>query len=90
MRTPWKPVGDCKIQLKSVSPSHCRNPLCSVMVCQLRDGNGVGSSSAGDMAGVLSGRGLSEKVRDDGLDLTDEGGKELRVPGGEPAGVKTA
>jgi len=50
----------------------------------------VGSSGAGDMAGVLSGRGLSEKVRDDGLDPTDEGGKELKVPGGEPLGVKTA
>jgi len=50
----------------------------------------VGSSGTGDVAGVSSGRGLSEKVRDDGLDPTDEGGKELRVPGGEPSGVKIA
>lgn len=73
-----------------MSPSHCRDPLCSVIVCRLGTGNVGGSSGAGDVAGVSSGRGLSENVTDDGLDPIDEGGKELRVPGGEPSGVNTA
>jgi len=29
-------------------------------------------------------------VRDDGLELGDDGGRELRVPVGEPSGVKIA
>ena len=43
----------------------------------------------GDVAGVLFVKGLSENVSDDGLDPT-EGGRELRVPSGEPSGVKAA
>ena len=42
---------------------------------------------AGDVAGVPSEKGLSEKVIDDRLDSVDEGGNELRVPDGEPSGV---
>jgi hypothetical protein len=41
------------------------------------------------MAGVLLVKGLSENVSDDRLDPED-GVKELRVPSGEPSGVKTA
>ena len=40
------------------------------------------------MAGVLLVNGLSENVRDDGLDPIDNGGSETRVPSGEPSGVK--
>ena len=46
-----------------------------------------GCVGAGDVAGVLSEKGVSEKVIDDGLDSVDEGGNELRVPDGEPLGV---
>ena len=35
-------------------------------------------------------KGLSENASDDGLDPTEDDGKELRVPSGEPSGVKTA
>jgi hypothetical protein len=42
------------------------------------------------VAGVLCWKGLSENVRDDGLELGEDGGRELRVPVGEPSGVKIA
>ena len=42
------------------------------------------------MAGVSLINGLSENVIDDGLDPPEEGGRESRVPSGEPSGVKTA
>jgi hypothetical protein len=45
---------------------------------------------AGDVAGVASESGRSEKVIEDGLDGTEEDGKELMVPVGEPSGVNTA
>ena len=51
---------------------------------------GSGCVGAGDVAGVLSEKGVSEKVIDDGLDSVDEGGNELRVPDGEPSGVNIA
>jgi hypothetical protein len=44
----------------------------------------------GDVAGVPSREGFSEKVIEDGLEGGDEDGKELRVPLGEPLGVNTA
>jgi hypothetical protein len=44
---------------------------------------------AGDVAGV-SLNGLSEKVSEDTLDPLDDDGNELRVPSGEPSGVRTA
>ena len=50
-------------------------------------GGGAGCMGAGDMAGVSSGKGLSENVIDNGLDPVDEGGSELRVPDGEPSVV---
>jgi len=56
-----------------------------------RCGGSAGASwGAGDVAGVLFMKGLSENVSDDGLDPTEEGGRELRVPSGEPSGVKAA
>jgi hypothetical protein len=59
------------------------------MVGRTAGGSG-GCCGAGDMAGVLPAKGLSENAIDDGLDSVDEGGKELRVPAGEPSGVKDA
>jgi hypothetical protein len=56
-------------------------------------GSDAGGCGAGDVAGVLRlllGRGLSEKVTDDGLDSIEESGDELRVPAGELSGVKMA
>ena len=56
-------------------------------------GAGAGAGGywgAGDVAGVSLRNGLSENVIDDGLDPPEEGGGELRVPSGEPSGVKTA
>jgi len=44
---------------------------------------------AGDVAGVSLGDGLSENEMDDGLEGTEEDGRELRVPVGEPSGVNT-
>jgi hypothetical protein len=45
---------------------------------------------AGDVAGVVSENGRSEKVTEDGLDGTEEDGKELMVPVGEFSGVNTS
>ena len=45
---------------------------------------------AGDVAGVVSENGQSEKVTKDGLDGTEEDGKELMVPVGKFFGVNTA
>jgi len=42
------------------------------------------------VAGVLRWKGLSENVIEDGLELFEDGGRELRVPVGEPSGVKIA
>jgi hypothetical protein len=54
---------------------------------------GVGAGGywgAGDVAGVSLMNGLSENAIDDGLDPPEEGGRESRVPSGEPSGVKMA
>ena len=75
--------------MSSVLPSHWRDPLCSVIVGRVTEGS-RGGCSAGDVAGVLCVNGLSENAIDDGLDSEDEGGSELRVPAGEPSGVKFA
>jgi hypothetical protein len=51
------------------------------------------SPGAGDVAGVSVWYGRSEKVMEDGVDTGDgfdEAGSELRVPAGDPSGVKTA
>jgi hypothetical protein len=56
-------------------------------------GSGGWSSGAGDVAGVSAKYGRSEKAMDDGVDTDDEldeAGSELRVPAGDPSGVKTA
>ena len=53
-------------------------------------GNGTECWGAGDVAGVPSGEGFSEKVIEDWLEGGDEDAKELRVPIGEPSGVNTA
>ena len=53
-------------------------------------GSAGASWGAGDVVGILFVKGLSENVSDDGLDLIEEGGRELRVPSREPSGVKTA
>jgi hypothetical protein len=45
---------------------------------------------AGDVAGVSLRDGFSENVMSDGLEGSEEDGKELRVPVGEPSGVNTA
>jgi hypothetical protein len=50
----------------------------------------VFSWGAGDVAGVVSENGRSEKAIEDGLDGTEEDGSELMVPVGEPSGVNTA
>ena len=75
--------------MSSILPSHWRDPLCLVMVdcavCGSRGGCGTG-----DVAGVLFVKGLSENAIDDGLDSEDDDGNELRVPAGEPSGVKVA
>ena len=42
------------------------------------------------MAGVPFEDGFSEKVMEDGLEGTDDDGRELEVPVGEPSGVNTA
>ena len=54
-------------------------------------GGSVGTCcGAGDVAGVSSMNGLSEKVSEDTLDPLEDGGNESRVLSGEPSGVKTA
>ena len=53
-------------------------------------GNKGGGCGAGDVAGVPLGDGLSDQVRDDRLEGGKEDGSELKVPVGEPSGVKTA
>ena len=53
-------------------------------------GNGGDGCGAGDVAGVLVRDGLFEKEIDDGLEGGEDDGSELRVPAGEPSGVKTA
>jgi hypothetical protein len=56
-------------------------------------GSGSWRSGAGDVAGVSVKYGRSEKAMDDGVDTddeADEAGSELRVPAGDPSGVKTA
>jgi hypothetical protein len=47
-------------------------------------------SGAGEVLGVFSTDGFLENVIDEGLEGTDDEGSELRVPAGEPSGVKVA
>ena len=78
--------------MSSALPSHWREPFKSNIVGRV-GGAGAGAGGywgAGDMAGVSLRNGLSKNVIDDGLDLPEEGGGELRVPSREPSGVKTA
>ena len=71
-------------------PSHWSDPFESDIAGRVGSA-GVGARwGAGDVAGVSLMNGLSENVSEDGLDPPEEGGKELRVPSGEPSGVKTA
>ena len=71
-------------------PSHWSEPFESDMVGRRCGGSAKASWGAGDVAGVLSVKGLSENVSDDGLDPIEDGGKDMRVPFGEPSGVKMA
>jgi len=48
------------------------------------------SWGAGDVAGVSGRYGWSENVIDEGVDGAEDEGSELRVPAGEPSGVKVA
>jgi len=73
-----------------VPPSHWSEPFESDMVGRRCGGSAKASWGAGDVAGVSSVKGLSENVSDDGLDPIEDGGKDTRVPFGEPSGVKMA
>ena len=76
----------------SPSPVHHIEPFNSVIGTGWLCGSGWGLG-AGNMAGISVGYGRSENVMDDGVDTDDgfdEAGSELRVPAGDPSGVKTA
>ena len=76
--------------MSSAPPSHWREPFESDIVGRVGGAGAGGYWGAGDVAGVLLMNGLSENAIDDGLDPPEEGGRESRVPSGEPSGVKTA
>ena len=76
--------------MSSAPPSHWSEPFESDIVGRVGGAGTGGYWGAGDVAGVSLINGLSENVIDDGLDPPEEGGRESRVPSGEPSGVKTA